>query len=71
MHKAWADAEAWYATIPERYPGTHAAAEAIYWHGVSEYKRTNDHTVLGRVAEELAASYPKSIWTTKASVWAH
>jgi outer membrane protein assembly factor BamD (BamD/ComL family) len=71
MHKAWADAEARYAPIPERYPETHAAAEAVYWCGVSHYKATNDHTVLGQVAADLTSSYPTSIWAEKASVWAH
>ena len=71
MHKAWADAEARYAPIAEHHSGTHAAAEAVYWRGVSHYKATNDHTVLGQVASDLTASYPASIWTEKASVWAH
>ena len=71
MHKQWADAEAKYASVAERYPETLAAPQAIYWRGVSRYKATNDHTVLGQVAEELARKYAGSEWTIKASVWAN
>lgn len=71
MHKQWADAEQRYAHVVERYPDTAAAPEAIYWRGVSQYKRTNDHTVLGAVAEQLNQAYPDSVWAQKASVWSH
>ena len=71
MHKQWADAEQRYAGIIERYLDTAAAPEAVYWMGVSQYKRTNDHTVLGRVAEQLNQKYPESAWAKKASVWSH
>ncbi|HUB82782.1 MAG TPA: hypothetical protein VMB03_28485 [Bryobacteraceae bacterium] len=30
---------------------------------------TNDHSVLGQVAEELRQAAPESIWTKKASPW--
>ena len=71
MHKQWADAEQRYARVAERYPETAAAPEAVYWRGVSRYKGTNDHTVLGAVAEELRQQYEGSEWALKASVWAH
>jgi thioredoxin-related protein len=71
MHKQWADAEQKYGQVIERYADTAAAPEAVYWRGVSQYKRTNDHTVLGGVAEELGEKYPASVWTKKASVWSH
>jgi hypothetical protein len=48
------------------------AAEAIYWVGVSKYKRASDHTVLGPISKELKElneRFPDSIWTKKASVW--
>jgi hypothetical protein len=69
MHKRWEEAEARYGSVAERYGDTDAAAEAVYWRGVAEYKRTQDHTALGRVAERLAASHAGSVWATKASVW--
>jgi TolA-binding protein len=71
MDKQWVDAEQGYAQVIERYPETAAAPEAVYWRGVSRYKRTNDHTVLGGVAKELGERYPQSVWAQKASVWSH
>ena len=71
MDKQWADAEQRYGQIIERHAETAAAPEAVYWRGVSRYKSTNDHTVLGGVAEELGEKYPASVWAKKASVWSH
>jgi hypothetical protein len=71
MHKQWADAEQRYAQVAERYPNVKVAPEAIYWRGVSRYKRTNDHTVLGEVPEQLKEKYADSVWALKASVWSH
>ena len=71
MHKRWRDAEQRYGQIVERYPESKAAPEAVYWRGVSRYKATNDHTVLGEVAEEFRQKYQESVWAQKASVWAH
>ena len=70
-HKRWEEAERRYGEVAERYPQTIAAAEAVYWRGVSRYKRTNDHTVLGEVAEEISRKHPDSEWALKASVWSH
>jgi hypothetical protein len=69
MHKQFADAERRYGDIVQRYPGTAAAPEAVYWTAVSHYKATNDHTVLGTAAEQLKNKYPGSIWAQKASPW--
>jgi hypothetical protein len=71
MRKKWADAERRYAEVVERYPDSKAAAEAVYWRGVSRYKLTNDHTVLGDVPEQLKEKYSDSVWAVKASVWSH
>jgi hypothetical protein len=71
MQKQWADAERRYAKIVERYPDSKVAPEAVYWRGVSRYKQTNDHTVLGEVPEQLKEKYADSVWTLKASVWSH
>jgi len=71
MRKQWADAERRYAEVVEHYPDSKAAPEAIYWRGVSHYKATNDHTVLGEVAEQFKQKYQDSVWALKASVWAH
>ena len=71
MHKQWAEAERRYAQVIEHYPDSEAAPEAVYWRGVSHYKRTNDHTVLGEVAAQVEEKYPDSVWALKASVWSH
>ena len=71
MRKKWADAEKTYAAVAENYSDTAVAAEAIYWRGVSHYKATNDHTVLGEVAKELGEKYPGDEWTLKSLPWVH
>jgi TolA-binding protein len=71
MHKRWDEAERRYASVAENYPETNSAPEAIYWRGVSNYKRTNDHTVLGQVAEQLGSKYPESVWALKGLPWSH
>ena len=70
-HKRWADAEAMYGRVAERYPDTKVAPEAVYWRGVSHYKATNDHTALGEIAHTFAEKYQDSVWAAKASVWSH
>jgi hypothetical protein len=71
MRKQWAEAERRYAEVVERRPGSKVAPEAVYWRGVSRYKQTNDHTVLGEVPDQLDEKYPDSVWALKASVWSH
>ncbi|HYW73174.1 MAG TPA: hypothetical protein VE961_19255 [Pyrinomonadaceae bacterium] len=71
MKKKFADAEKVYAQIIEQRADTGVVAEAIYWRGVSRYKATNDHTVLGEFARELAERYPGDEWMLKSVPWAH
>ena len=71
MHKKWADAEKAFGEVAKNYADTAAAPEAVYWRGVSHYKGTNDHTVLGEAAKELNEKYPDSEWTLKALPWTH
>ena len=70
VHKKFADAEKLYDQIIARRGDTGVIAEAIYWRGVCHYKATNDHTVLGDVAKELAAKFPGDEWTLKSVPWA-
>ena len=67
--KRWTDAERIYGEVVRKYPNTSSAPEARYWRAVSHYKGTNDHTVLGEVAEELQQIAPGSVWTKKATPW--
>lgn len=71
MSKDWAQAEQRYAAVLERYPNTEAASEALYWKGVSQYKATNDHTVLGELPGQFRQQYPDSIWAMKTAAWEH
>lgn len=71
MNKKWADAEHRYTQVLERYPNSHAAPEALYWKGVSHYKATNDHTVLGELPDQFKQKYPDSPWALKTLAWIH
>ena len=71
MGKQWAEAERRYAEVVERYPDARVAPEAVYWRGVSRYKQTNDHAVLGEVPDQLKGKYEDNVWALKASVWSH
>lgn len=70
MNKRWAEAERGYAEVLERYPDSKVAPEALYWKGVSHYKATNDHTVLGELPAPFQAEYPDSVWALKTAAWA-
>jgi TolA-binding protein len=69
MHKKWVDAERRYTEVLERYPDSKAAPEALYWKGVSHYKVTNDHTVLGELPAMFEEKYPDSPWALKTLAW--
>ncbi len=70
MNKHWAEAEERYAAIAEKYPDSKFAPEALYWQAVSHYKATNDHTVLGKVAETFKNKYQDSLWAMRSITWA-
>ena len=69
MSKDWAEAERRYTELIDRYPNTKAAPEALYWEGVSHYKGTNDHTVLGELPAEFEQKYPDSLAALKSAAW--
>jgi TolA-binding protein len=71
MNKDWNDAEKRYANVIERYSRSKAAPEALYWKGVSRYKASNDHTVLGEMPELFRQRYPDSVWALKTAAWEH
>jgi hypothetical protein len=70
LGKRFEEAEAVYNDVIQHHPNSASAAEAIYWRGVAQYKRTKDHTVLNAVAKEFAQHFQGSIWAEKASIWA-
>lgn len=69
MNKNWAEAERRYAAVLDRYPDSKAAPDALYWKGVSHYKATNDHTILGELPGIFQEKYPDSIWAQKTIAW--
>ncbi len=62
-------AEKCYSAVAEKYPKSDVAPEAVYYLGVSRYKKTEDPSHLKNANEELKRKYPDSVWTKKASVW--
>ena len=69
VQKRYADAEHWYGHVVTGFARSHSAPEAMYWQAVAHYKASNDHSVLGKVAEELRSTYTSSIWASKAIPW--
>lgn len=70
MSKKWAEAEQLYSEVVEKYGHTGIAPAAVYWLGVSRYKKTNDHHALGAVVSDLKQKYPDSPWNKRAIPWA-
>ncbi len=71
MSKNFAEAERRYAEVLEKYPESQSAPEALYWKGVSHYKATNDHTILGELPGLFQEKYPDSVWAQKTIAWMH
>ena len=46
-----------------------AAAEGVYWAGVSRYKKTQDPGALRATGQALNQKFPQSVWAKKGSVW--
>ena len=63
-----ADAERLFSEVVEQYPETDAAAEALYWAGVSSYKDTGDGAALQKTASNFRDRYRDTTWAKKASV---
>ncbi len=66
VEKRWQAAEDVYDGVMRQWPRTAAAADAIYWHAVCFYKRTQDHTSLRPMAERLRDDYPGSLAAKRA-----
>ncbi|HEX9492443.1 MAG TPA: thioredoxin fold domain-containing protein [Thermoanaerobaculia bacterium] len=65
----FAEAEQQFRDVSENLTETDAAAEAMYWAGVSRYKATNDASALKATAQAFKDRYQNSIWAKKASIW--
>ena len=66
----FAEAERRYREVVEKHSKSDAAAEALYWAGVSRYKASNDAGALKETAQAFQSRYSDSQWAKKASVWA-
>ena len=66
----WKEAEKRFGEVLEKYPDSDAAAEALYWKGVSRYKESGDGSALAETARAFQDRYTASPWAKKASVWA-
>ena len=64
------DAESRFRALLERHADSEAAAESLYWAGVSRYKATGDAAALKDTAHAFGERYSRSTWAKKASVWA-
>ena len=69
QEKKWDDAIKLFRRVYEELPESDAAAEALYWTGVSRYKSTNDATALKETARAFSTRYADSTWAKKASIW--
>jgi hypothetical protein len=64
-----AEAEQRFRDVVDSYPGTDAAAEALYWAGVAKYKASGDAAALKETARQFGERYKDTSWAKKASVW--
>jgi hypothetical protein len=67
--KRYDEAGRWFREVVDKYPQSDAAAEALYWTGVSRYRATGDASALGQTAKAFDTRYTDSTWAKKASVW--
>ena len=66
----FAEAERHFREVIDAHADSDAAAEALYWSGVSRYKATDDPAALADTARQFADHYRDTSWAKKASVWA-
>lgn len=55
--------------VYSKHPTSQIAPEAMYYAGVSRYKRSGDASALNNAYTDLKRAYPDNMWTKKASVW--
>jgi hypothetical protein len=68
--KQFTEAERRYRAVVDRHGQSDAAAESLYWSGVSRYKGSGDASALADTARAFGRQYSDSTWARKASVWA-
>ena len=68
-HNGFGGAQQRFDEVLKRYPDTDAAAEALYWTGVSKYKATGDGGALAETARAFETRYRDTVWAKKSAVW--
>ena len=63
------EAQRGFEALATKHPKSEAAAEAVYWSGVSAYKATGKPDPLKQAGTTLRDKYPQSDWAKKGSVW--
>lgn len=53
--------------VMTEYPQSDSAPEAVYFHGVSCFKREGDPRFLKEAYRRLTATYPASVWARRAA----
>lgn len=61
------EAQAMFEEAQRVYPENEAAAEAVFFNGVTRYKMTHDPKKLRESYDLLTAKFPKSLWTKQAA----
>ncbi len=63
----YSEAYALFQKVATEYPNSQAVPEALYWSGVSAYRRDNAPDGLLKHWNELADRFPQSTWWQRAS----
>lgn len=56
-----------FENLVSKYPKTGSAPEAVFFLGVARFQSTHDAKFLRKAYDQLAAKYPQSEWTKRAS----
>ncbi len=70
QQERWAEAERMFREVADKHPDTDYAPQAVYYAGVSKYKR-GDPSALPETARQLKSRYGNTDWAKKSSVWLH
>ena len=65
--KDWKTAEKFYGEVAAK--SSAFTPEAVYWQGVSIYKDSGDHAILGKTAQALKERFAGDIWAEKSIPW--
>jgi hypothetical protein len=67
-HQQFPQAIHHFEEVARRHQGTEAAAQALYWLGVANYKNSKDPGQLRPSWDRLMREYPNSEWAKRANV---